>query len=260
MDLRDAHVLVTGATGGIGAALAEAFAARGARLTVTGRDEAALAAVAEPLHAEAIAADLAENDGPARLLSEVGRVDVLVANAGIPASGQDYDVEDIDRALAVNLRAPIVLSRLASQQMAERRRGHVVLLSSLSGKSASAHLALYNATKFGVRGYGLALRADLRPHGVGVSVLLPGPVRDAGMFSDAGVEIPRSGTVTAERVARAAVHATERDRGEVTVAPWPLRVGTAVGALLPGVTATIARRAGGDAMMEAVSRGQRDMH
>ncbi|WP_344995862.1 SDR family NAD(P)-dependent oxidoreductase, partial [Tsukamurella soli] len=221
MELRDAHVLVTGASGGIGEALTAAFAARGARLTVTGRRPDALAGLAARFGAAVVAADLSEPDAPHRLLDAAGPVDVLVANAGLPASGlvAEYSIAEIDRALDVNLRAPIVLARLVADGMAERGRGHIVFMSSLSGKAASGRMALYNATKFGIRGFALGLREDLRPMGIGVSAVYPGPVRDGGMFAGAGVHVPRATTRTPGAVAAATVRAVERDRAEVTVAP-----------------------------------------
>ena len=118
---------------------------------------------------------------------------MLVANAALPASGEldDLALEQIDRILEVNLRAPIALARALTPLMIDRGHGHMVFLSSLSGKVASPASSLYSATKFGLRGFALGARADLRPHGIGVSVVLPGFIRDAGMFSDSGTVLPR---------------------------------------------------------------------
>ena len=194
MDLAGAHVLLTGASGGIGHALAQALADRGATLTLTGRKAGVLDELATRVGGSVVVADLSSEDGVDQVLAQAGQVDVFIANAGVPASGllSDYSIDQIDRALAVNLRAPIVMAKALSEQMAARNRGHLVFMSSLSGKSASAHMALYNATKFGLRGFALALREDLRPHGVGVSTIFPGPIRDAGMIADTDVHIPLS--------------------------------------------------------------------
>lgn len=259
MEISGANVLVTGASGGIGEALARALAARGAHLILTGRRSDVLADLADQLGGRAIAADLAADDGPAALLREAGEVDILVANAGVPASGDiaEYTIDQIDTALDVNLRAPVVLAGLLAAQMVPRRRGHLVFMSSLSGKSASARTALYNGTKFGIRGFALGLREDLRPHGVGVSSIFPGPIRDAGMIADAAVALPRVGTRTTRHVAEATVRAIERNRAEVTVAPAGLRAATLLGALAPDTAARLARLSGSDKVVSAISDGQR---
>ena len=83
-------------------------------------------------------------------------------------------MEEIDRALDVNLRAPIALARALSPPMIARGKGHLSFMSSLSGKAATPQSSIYNATKFGLRGFAAALRADLRPHGVEVSAVFPG--------------------------------------------------------------------------------------
>ncbi|MST35128.1 SDR family NAD(P)-dependent oxidoreductase, partial [Acidimicrobiaceae bacterium USS-CC1] len=105
--------------------------------------------------------------------------------------------------------------RAAAPAMVGRGRGHILLVSSLAGVAASPASSLYAATKFGLRGFGHALRQDLAGSGVGVSVLLPGFVRDAGMFADSGATLPPGvGTRTPGEVAAAAVAAVERDRAE----------------------------------------------
>lgn len=252
-------MLVTGASGGIGNALVMALAERGARVTLAGRRRDVLDGLAARVGGTAVTADLTERAAPERLLAEVGPVDVLVANAGLPASGllSDYSIDQIDRALDVNLRAPIVMAKLAGAQMAARGAGQLVFMSSLSGRSASARTALYNATKFGIRGFALALREDMRPYGVGVSAVYPGPVREAGMIADAAVKLPRLATRAPSDVAVATVRAIEKNLAEVVVAPWSLRLSTLVGALAPGVAATVQRRTGGDTLMAAISEGQR---
>ncbi|MFP3961794.1 SDR family NAD(P)-dependent oxidoreductase [Actinomadura fulvescens] len=260
MDLRGAKVLLTGATGGIGQALAEAFAARGGEVVLTGRRTDVLEPLADRLGGHAIAADLADPDALERLLAEAGEIDVLVANAALPASGllSDYSTEEIDRALDVNLRAPIVMAKLVGEAMSARGRGHLVFISSLAGKTASGQASLYNATKFGMRGFALALREDLRPHGVGVSTVFPGFIRDAGMFAEAKVDLPRGiGTRSPRDVARATLRAIDKNLAEVDVAPLSLRVGALIGGAAPGLAAAIQRRAGSDKITQGLAQGQR---
>ena len=254
-------MLLTGATGGIGGATARALAARGARVILTGRRSEPLEALAAELGGRAIAADLAEPDAAAQLVADAGHVDVLVANAALPASGDltSFSVGEIDRAVAVNLRAPIVLARLLAPAMTERRSGHLLFVSSLAGKAGTPLASLYSATKFGLRGFALGLRQDLAPHGVGVSCVFPGFVRGAGMFADSGAQLPPGvGTSTPEEVAAGIVRAIERDRGEVDVAPLALRTGVRIGALAPGLAATVQGRLGSTKVAEAIGAGQRD--
>jgi NAD(P)-dependent dehydrogenase (short-subunit alcohol dehydrogenase family) len=124
IDLHDAKVLLTGATGGIGQALAVALAARGGEMVLTGRRTDMLEPLAKKLGSRAIPADLADRDTIKDLLEAAGEIDVLVANAALPATGllADYSIGEIDRALDVNLRAPIVMAKLAGERMAARRR------------------------------------------------------------------------------------------------------------------------------------------
>jgi short-subunit dehydrogenase len=260
MELRGANVLVTGATGGIGQALANALAGRGGRVVLTGRRADVLEPRAERLGGRAIVADLADRDAAEKLLDEAGRVDVLVANAALPASGllSEYSITQVDRTLDVNLRAPIVMAKLAAAQMADRGRGHLVFVSSLSGKTASGQASLYNATKFGMRGFALGLREDLRPLGIGVSTVFPGFIRDAGMFADAGVTLPKGvGTRSPQDVARATVRAIERNIAEVDVAPLGLRLGARIGGIAPVLSAAVQRRAGGHRIAASLADGQR---
>jgi short-subunit dehydrogenase len=260
MDVRGARVLLTGASGGIGRALAVAFAERGAHLVLTGRRADVLEPLAERLGGRAVAADLADRAAADALLDRAGEIDILVANAALPASGplSDFTVAQIDRALDVNLRAPIVMARQAAERMAARGRGHLVFVSSLSGKSASGQASLYNATKFGMRGFALAMREELRPHGVGVSTIFPGFIREAGMFADANVTLPRGvGTRSPQDVARATIKAIERNRAEVDVAPPSLRLGVLVAQVAPGLNAAVQRRFGGARITRALAEGQR---
>ena len=261
MNLDGARVLLTGATGGLGQAIARALHARGASLVLTGRRADVLEPLAAELGGRAVASDLADPAAVDALLAEAGEVDVLVANAGLPGSGglHSFSVEEIDRALDVNLRAPMILARLMADGMVERGGGHIVFVSSLSGKAATVGSSVYSATKFGLRGFAMGLREDLRPRGVGVSTVFPGFIRDAGMFHDAGTKLPPYvGTKTSDEVGAAVVRAIEHDKAEIDVAPIPLRFGVAFTGLAPELAAMVQRRMGASDIAGEMERGQRN--
>jgi short-subunit dehydrogenase len=207
-----------------------------------------------------LAADLAERTAVAQLAERAGAVDVLIANAALPASGpiDDFSADEIDRALDVNLRAPIQLARALLPGMVARGNGHVVFVSSLSGKVASVGSSLYSATKFGLRGFASGLREDLHGSGVGVTVVYPGFVSDAGMFAEAGVSLPKGvGTRSPEQVAAAVVTGIERDKAEIDVAPLSLRAGTFLSSLAPVTAARLQRRLGSARLSHAIAEGQK---
>ena len=261
MNLAGRTVLLTGATGGLGQAIARRLHAGGAQLVLTGRRVDVLDGLAAETGALTVAVDLADPVAVDGLAEACAAVDVLVANAGVPASGQltSFSVEEIDRALAVNLRAPMVLARHLAERMVARRSGHIVFMSSLAGKVGPARGSVYSATKFGLRGFAQSLREDLRPSGVGVSAIFPGFVRDAGLFHDAGVKVPAwVGTVAPDEVADAVLRAIEENRGEVDVAPLGMRAGTKVAGLAPDLAASVQRRLGAQRIAEQHVTGQVD--
>lgn len=262
VSLAGARVLVTGASGGLGPAIARALHGRGARLVLSGRREDALEALRGELGSdpETALADLAAPDGVDRLLERTGRIDVLVANAGLPASGrlETYAAEEVDRALAVNLRAPIQLSRALVPGMVERGTGHLVFMASMAAKVASGGGSIYSATKFGLRGFAAALRDELRGTGVGVTAILPGFISEAGMWAETGVDLPRGvGTPRPDEVARAVVEGIERDRDEIDVAPLPVRATGWVAAVKPGLVNAMNRRLGSRDIAERLAEAQR---
>jgi short-subunit dehydrogenase len=249
MDLDGRCALVTGATGGLGHAIARALHAAGARLVLTGRREDALGGLAAELGARAVAADLAAPEGVEAVLAAAADADVLVANAGLSSAGAlgTFAPEEVRRAVAVNLTAPILLTRGLSGEMARRGSGHIVFLASLSGMTGQPGSALYSATKFGLRGLAQSLRAELRPAGIGVTCVLPGFVRGAGMFHESGTRLPwYLGTSTPEAVAGAVVTSIADDRAEVLVGPPHVRAMARFAAAAPVTAARLARAIGGE--------------
>jgi short-subunit dehydrogenase len=247
-------VLLTGATGGLGRAIARRLAAAGAHVVLSGRRGDVLVELASEIGGEVAPADLSDAHAVRELATAYGDVDILVSNAGLSASGviDSWTEDQIDRALDVNLRSPIVLARVLVPHMVERGRGHLVFMSSLAGRSPTAGASLYNATKFGLRGFAGALRAELHGSGVGVSAIFPGFVRDAGMFHEAGVKLPFGvGTKSPEQVANATLRAIERNKAEVVVAPVGLRLGSVLGGFVPDIAAAVTRRTGGERIAAA---------
>lgn len=265
MDLAGKRTLLTGATGGLGREIAVAAAERGAELILSSRKEEELQGLAAELpgsgHSVAVS-DLAEPGAAERLAADAGRVDVLIANAGLPGSGrlEDFSPEEVGRAVRVNLEAPMILARALLPAMSERGSGHLVFVSSLAGKAASPRASIYNATKFGLRGFALALREDLAGDdgNVGVSVVLPGFIRGAGMFADSGASPPPGvGTATPEQVGAGVVRAIEENRGEVAVAPIQQRALASFAHAFPGIAGR-AQRGAGTKVAESLARGQVD--
>jgi short-subunit dehydrogenase len=246
MDLAGRKALLTGATGGLGRAIAQALAQQGARLTLSARNPEALKAMA------------AEPDAAERLAVEAAGTEILIANAGLPAAGwlSDFSAEQVKRALRVNLEAPMLLAHALYPAMVEAGSGHLLFVASLAGKAPSPRSSIYNATKFGLRGFALGLRADLGPRGVGVSVVSPGFIRDAGMFADAGSKAPPGmGTGTPEQVGAATVKAIERNRAEITIAPLSQRAAAHFALVSPAISVRAQSGGLGQKSAEAIAKG-----
>jgi short-subunit dehydrogenase len=264
MELAGRKALLTGATGGLGRAIATALAERGATVTLSGRSLEALEAMAAELPGtghRALSADLAEPGAAEKLAAEAGPIDVLVANAGLPGTGRlpDFTADELTGTLRVNLEAPMLLARAFEKGMVEQGSGHMVFVASLSGKSATPLSSVYNATKFGLRGFALGLRADLDPLGIGVSIVSPGTIREAGMYADSGAPpLPGLGTGTPGQVAAAVVKAIEQNKVEVTVAPVQQRLLAHFALTSPGIAVKIASGDAGQKAAASVAAGQKD--
>lgn len=175
---------ITGASSGIGAALARAFRKAGARLVLSGRNEAALEALAAEL-GETLVLPFEATDYTAipalaeRAWDWAGGIDCLVNNAGISqrSLAVDSDFAVYDRIIAVDLLAPIALTQALIAKMAARGSGRIVMISSVAGKVGSPMRTGYSAAKFGLIGYADALRAETAHLGLQVHVIAPGSIR-----------------------------------------------------------------------------------
>jgi len=187
--LSDARVMVTGASRGIGAVLARELAGRGSRLALVARDAAALDAVAADCRgADVYEADLAEPANIEPLVARVGAdgpIDVLVNNAGVDLTGRLWRLpaRDIERLIAVNLVAPMLLCRAVIPSMLARGRGHMVNVSSLAGTNALPGVAPYSASKAGLSHFTACLRAELKGTRVTTTLVEIGPVESDMMDS-----------------------------------------------------------------------------
>jgi NAD(P)-dependent dehydrogenase (short-subunit alcohol dehydrogenase family) len=240
--IRGKTAVVTGAGSGLGRAIALRLAREGANLHLLDIDLPAAEAVAGEArnsHIEAIAArcdvsQLAELEASARdILARWGAADILVNNAGIGWYGHTLKMpaDTWDKLLAVNLHAPIHLTRLLLPAMLKRPEAHVVNMASISGWVCSARFAAYHVSKFGLVGFSEAMRAEYLRRGIGFTAVCPGPVR-TNLYKSAAnsyknretPEPPAWLCTTPERVAEATVRAIYRNRPVTFVSPmaWAL--------------------------------------
>ena len=186
-DLTGQVAVVTGATSGIGAATARSLAAAGAKVVVSGRREDRLATLAAELEADgrevrAVVADLGTNEGAQAVvdaaITAFGRLDVLVNNAGVMFLSpiDDADPADWDAMIRVNLLGVMYASRAALPRMRQQKSGHIVNVSSVSGRFAGPTQGGYNASKWGVNGFSEALRREVHQDGIKVTLIEPGIV------------------------------------------------------------------------------------
>ena len=235
-----ATALITGASSGIGAATARLLAGEGFRLAVQSRGGPALDDIAVRTGAHSCVADLTEQDSAQRLCDEVnarlGPVDLLVCNAGVGWEGElaAMPADDIEHLLRLNLQANMHLVRVFAPDMARRRRGHIVLVSSIAGSMGVPGEAVYSASKAGLRVFGQSIGLELAHAGVGVTVVNPGVV-DTEFFARRGSPYSRSRPrpVPADRVAEALLHGVRRGQQEVFVPAW-LRVPARLQGAAPG--------------------------
>jgi len=236
------RVLITGATRGIGKALALDYAAAGADVVALGRDEARLAAVTDAcrtlgVEAQAMAVSVEDTAGmrQAMLAADAERpLDIVIANAGfggrqsLAGSMGEGDMA-AETLLEVNLRGVLNTIRPIVPAMVARRRGRVGIVSSLAGLRGFPDSPVYSATKAAARVYGEALRPLLRPHGISVSIILPGYV-DTEMSRSLPFAKPM--LISPEVMARKIRRGVEKGRPRI-VAPVPLALATQFLSLLP---------------------------
>jgi len=191
MIFNDKTVIVTGGSEGVGAATARLFANAGANLMLVARTKRNLEAIAEELRdktrVEIFAMDVSDADACVSLFKkanfEFGRVDVLVNNAGFHKRGsvESVGANDLGKMIDVNLKAPIMLSRIAIPYLREAGGGAIINVGSLAGRLPVPNSAAYAASKAGLRSFTLSMAEEFRDSGIKIAVVSPGPI-DTGFI------------------------------------------------------------------------------
>ena len=225
---RETRVLVTGASRGIGRAIAEAFAERGAEVGLVSRSEEELNELVLALPGEgheAVTADVGDGDELARAIAEFGPVDVVVANAGIANYGpfREMDMDAVDRMTRVNWLGTVNTVAATLPGMLERGKGHIVVVSSGAAVRSFPSAAVYGATKSAQRGFAEALRHELAGTGVSVTTVYPGEV-ESHLHDHEHDTMPdwyrgKEKAAKAEPLAKAIVDAVENDKRAVYYPP-----------------------------------------
>ncbi len=244
-----ASILITGASSGIGEALALAYARPGVALALGGRDQARLTAVAEAcreagarVHAEGL--DVRERGRLAAWIAEVDQaapLDLAIANAGVSAgTGGGGETEaQTRRMVEINVEGVLNTVLPAVELMRPRGRGQIAIMASVAAFRGFPGAPAYCASKAAVRVWGEALRGDLHGAGIGVSVICPGYVRSR---MTAVNEFPMPLLMDAERAARIIRRGLARDRARIAF-PWPLYAAVwLISALPAGLTDPLLRR------------------
>ena len=241
-------VLLTGASGGLGIHFVKAFAERGARLVLAAFPGCELREQREEIEKRGcesvdMICDLRDSAQRSQLmdlaLKRFGRVDILVNNAGVEFNSYYHELTEakIAEVLAVNLAAPMQLTRLVLPGMLAQKRGHIINIASLAGKSGPAFQEPYAATKAELIAFTLSLRSTYRADSVSASAIVPGFV-EAGIYARlkarTGRPAPRLlGVSQPAAVIRAVLRAIEKDTPEIIVNPIPVRPMLAFTALFP---------------------------
>jgi short-subunit dehydrogenase len=225
-------VIVTGGSEGVGAAVARSFAAAGARLVLVARGTEKLELIAEELRPRTtvltFAMDVADREACVRLFKAAERefsdIHVLVNNAGYHERGavENVDAAALGRMIDVNLKAPVVLSRLAIPYLRKAGGGAIVNVASLAGRTPVPGASAYSASKFGLRAFSFALGDELSGSGIKVAVVSPGPIDTGFIMSniDAVADITFSQPLsTADEVAQAVMELAVNDKRERSMPP-----------------------------------------
>lgn len=256
---RGKNALITGASGGLGAHIAQRLASEGANVTITGTREEALAAIASRLAkyevtAHYIVSDLEKPDNARKVIQDaerhMGSIDLLVNNAGreMHCAYTACNEDELSAMIAVNLLAPMMLTRAALPGMLRHGNGHVVFVSSIAGKLGAPYSESYAAAKAGLIALTQSLRAQYRHQPVSFSVVCPGFIADDGMWARWTRQGLRSnrmmGETTVDRTVSRLIEAVRRDLPEVIESGAPIRPLLALQPYAPRLVERIISRSG----------------
>ena len=247
-NLEDKTVIITGGSEGVGAAAARQFAAAGANLVLVARTKKKLELIVEELRGQtnvmSVAMDVCDDDACINLFKkanfEFGAVHVLVNNAGCHNRGpiENLAAEDLGSMIDVNLKAPIILSRLAIPYLKESGGGVIVNVASLAGRVPVPNAAAYSASKFGLRAFTFALGQELEGSGIKLAVVSPGPIdtglmmADLDLVADINFSQPIS---TPDEVAKEILNICLNNKREIAITRFGGFMAT-IGYLLPWVS------------------------
>jgi short-subunit dehydrogenase len=249
--------IITGASHGIGPYIVRALAKESMNLVLAARSEHELEQVATApdiratgVHVLTVPTDVTDREARSALVHAAertfGAVDVLVNNAGGDPQREfhHYTADDVEAVIQLNLTGPIELTRLLLPGMLQRKRGHIVNISSMGGRVGFPYTEVYSASKDGLIGFTRVLRADYRTNGVSSSVLILGPIGAAGTGARTMEEMnlhmsamDKAFLSPPETVARAVVKSIRRDKAEIVIMPGPGRLLRAFMDLFPAMGA-----------------------
>jgi short-subunit dehydrogenase len=258
-DLANRTALVTGASRGIGVYIVDALVKEQMNVVLSGISDTELKQATDMFSkggakVMSVLTDLEDRSAMESLIAvarrEFGAIDVLVNNAGIEMffSYHNLRLDDIERIIRVNLIGTMLLTRLVLPGMLERKRGHIINMSSLSGKAGPPCCEPYAATKAGIIAFTESLRAEYSRSGVGFSVICPGFV-EAGIYQrvveETGITAPiLLGTSSPDAVAHAVIRAIKEDLPEIIINPGPTRLLTTLAEMSPALGEWFLRRLG----------------
>ena len=268
MKFTDSVCIVTGASSGIGRASAIEMARRGATLALVSRNADALGEVLKTvsahspnsfLHACNVGDPAAVEKMISAVLERTGRIDLMFANAGFGHFRPlvDLDDDEIEEMVRTNVLGQIWCCKAVIPHMMERRRGHVVVMSSSNGRIPPPLMTVYNATKFAAVGFGETLLYEVEPYGIGVTIVYPGAI-DTGFFGPSefgALRTPKK--LSPEKMARAICNGIERGAYDVTL-PRVLRLPAILRVIAPPLVRNGVRRYAASVVPRPAARGGND--